>query len=114
MKNAQGWMFLEHRAKDAVENMRITGMKSALALHLWMGYINHGYSKKYLTKVKNGGNDETSKCSALVTAHETRLKSLANAKDNPGWWVMIKSHRNAVKNGNLNLDKPQKWRSNTV
>ena len=86
--------------------MRETGMKSALALHLWMGYINHGWKTWYKTKVKNGGTDESSKCMALIDTHETRCRGLKNAKDNPGWWTMFKSHRNAVNNGNFNLDKP--------
>ena len=103
-------------------------MKSALGLHLWMHYINQGWSVDYKTPVKNA-NGEQAKCLALVNAHETRLRNLpaktftrsdgSKVYETPwehwkGWRNYIAIHKRAVESNNINLDKPQKWKNSTI
>lgn len=114
MKNAQGKIFLENRAKIAISCMKETNMKSALGLQMWMYYINHGWSTNYKAPVKNA-IDEKSKCNALANAHERRLQTLDNwDKFKNGWVAFINAHRRAINANNFNLDIPQKWRNYTV
>ena len=126
MKNAQGQIFLETRAKVALNCMTETGMKSALGLQMWLYYINNGWNTGYKTSVHNA-TDEKTKCLALVNAHESRLRGLPKRTDKKtgevykpwerfgkGWSVFLNAHKRAINADNFNLDKPQIWRSNTV
>lgn len=127
MKNVQGEMFLQKRVKPAIQCMKETGMKSALAFHIWVYYINHGWSQSYKTKAKNEA-DEKTKCLALIAAHERRLQNLPpkNLRYKgkiqfmkpwdayPGWQPMLAAHRKAANGGNFNLDIPQVWRNSTI
>lgn len=79
-----------------------------------MYYINHGYNRaNYISAVK-GASGEAAKCTALVNAHENRLRGLRNwSKYKNGWLVFINAHRRAINGGNFDLSKVQKWRNNS-
>lgn len=115
MQAAQGKVFYDTRVTTALSNMKATGMTSALALQMWLYYINHGYNKtNYINAINSSGTDEASKCTALANAHESRLRGLWSwEKYKKGWLAFLDAHRRAIKSSNFDLMQAQKWRVHT-
>lgn len=114
MKQESGKLFMNKRTKTAFTLMEETGMKSALALHLWCYYINHGWNRKNYLKAINSVSGEGAKCMALYNAHFSRIKGLKNWSNHAdGWIVFLEAHKKAINSNNFDLSKVQRWRNHS-